>query len=123
MLASPLLITYIYLLCHFYVFIFNRPSSFIAAIIFPLEKIRYTQSDERCSQEEDRCAKRSFDRDREWSLTCYVETLHGMIILCLALLHAVVPSRGDLQPASDNILKEVLVYTETASQYGQKIFL
>ena len=64
-----------------------------------------------------------FDRDREWSLTCYVETLHGMIILCLALLHAVVPSRGGLQPTSDKILKEVLVYIETASQYGQKIFL
>ena len=45
MLASPLLITCMYLLCNFYVciFIFNRPSSFIATIIFPLEKIRYTQ--------------------------------------------------------------------------------
>ena len=42
-----------------------------------------------------------FDHDREWSLPYYVETLHGMIILCLALLHAVIPSRGDLQPASD----------------------
>ena len=31
-----------------------------------------------------------------------LKNLHGMIILCLALLHAVVPSRGDLQPASDN---------------------
>ena len=43
MLAGPLLITCMYLLCCLSLFIFNRPSSFIAAKIFPLEKIRYTQ--------------------------------------------------------------------------------
>ena len=77
--------------------------SYIAATIFLLEKIRYLQRKNvahrrktvahrgRMLREE-----KSSDRDREWSLFCYVENLHGMIILCLALLHAVVPSRGDL---------------------------
>ena len=76
--------------------------SFIAATIFPLEKICYTQQMNVAQRKKTVAWTDVFDHDREWSLTCYVETLHGMIILCLALLHAVVPSQGDLQPASDN---------------------
>ena len=40
-----------------------------------------------------------------------------MIILFLTLLYAVIPSRDDLQPISDKTQKEMLVYTETTSQY------
>ena len=80
--------------------------SFIVAIIFPLEKIRYTQRMNVAHRKKTVAWRDLFDHDREWSLTCYVETLHGMIILCLALLHAVVPSRGDLQPASDKSQKK-----------------
>ena len=106
-IASPLLIT---CMCVLFVVYFHlqQTFSFIAATIFPLEKIRYTQrmnvAHKRktvASQKEDVARREVFDRDREWSLFCYVENLHGMIILCLALLHAVVPSRGDLQLASD----------------------
>ena len=75
--------------------------SFIAATIFPLEEIRYTKRMNVAQRKKTVAWRDVFDHDRECSLTCYVETLHGIIILCLALLHAVVPSRGDLQPASD----------------------
>ena len=47
-----------------------------------------------------------FDHDREWSLSYYVEALHGMIILSLALLHAVASFRGDLQTTSDKSQKK-----------------
>ena len=80
--------------------------SFIAATIFPLEKIRYTQRMNVTHRKRTVAWRDIFDHDREWSLTCYVETLHGMIILCLALLHAVVPSLDDLQPASDKYQKK-----------------
>ena len=56
---------------------------------------------ERCSVEEDHCVKRSLRSWQGMVLDLLRWKLHDMIILFLALLHAVVPSRGDLQHSSD----------------------
>ena len=80
-------------------------------------------TDERCSQEEDRCVKRSL---RSWQgmvpdLLCWNSAWHDHPMFSFT------PCRCSFsrRPATCfwQILKEVLVNTETTSLYGQKIFL
>ena len=80
-------------------------------------------TDERCSQEEDRCMKRSL---RSWQgmvpdLLCWNSAWHDHPMFSFTPYRCSFSRRPTT--CFWQISKEVLVYTETTSQYEQKIFL